>query len=100
MQIDSLRVQLRDVKFVFIDEISMVGTRLFNFIHKRLQEVFLSPKPFGGLSLILCGDLFQLKPVCDAMIFMLSKTGYGPLATSLWQENVVSNWSNDATTSS
>lgn len=84
-RLNSLRVQLRDVKLL----ISMVGVRLFNVIHKRLQEVFPSPKPFGGLSLILCGDLFQLKPVCDSMIFMPSKTGYGPLATNLWQENII-----------
>ena len=43
-------------------------------------------EPFGGLSVITVGDLFQLKPVFDQWIFENSKDGYIPLATSLWQQ--------------
>ncbi len=42
-------------------------------------------EPFGGLSIITVGDLFQLKPVFDHWIFENSKDGYSALATNLWQ---------------
>ena len=48
----------------------MIGSRLFNLINIRLQEYKQSYKLFGGVSLILVGDLFQLKPVLDAWIFV------------------------------
>lgn len=41
--------------------------------------------PFGGVSLITVGDLFQLQPVFDRWIFENSDTNYTPLATNLWQ---------------
>lgn len=85
--LNTLRTQMASTKVIFIDEISMVGVRLFSFIHKRLQEIRLSSQPFGGISIIACGDLFQLQPVCDSYIFQQSHNGYGPLACNLWQDN-------------
>lgn len=64
-----------------IGEISMVGFRMFNFVHQLKQ----SNKDFGGISIIVIGDLFQLKPVHDSYIFQQPRTSYMPLATSLWQ---------------
>ncbi|XP_066928290.1 uncharacterized protein [Clytia hemisphaerica] len=46
-----------------IDEISMVPSRLFRNIDSRLREIFSSDKPFGGKSVLLCGDLYQLLPI-------------------------------------
>ena len=43
-------------------------------------------EPFGGLSIITVGDLFQLKPVFDHLIFENSNDGYTALATNLWQQ--------------
>ena len=68
-QLNTLRCRFHDLKMIFIDEISMVGRNLFNFINLRLQEVFSVSKPFGGVSVVAFGDLFQLKPVHDAWIF-------------------------------
>ena len=31
---------------------------------------------FGGTSVIACGDLFELWPVCDSLIFQLPRTAY------------------------
>ena len=86
--LSTLRAQMTNLKYVFIDEVSMVGSSLINFVHKRLQEIMGSAKDFGGLSVIFVGDLFQLKPVCDTFIFKNSGSGYSPLATNLWQQNV------------
>lgn len=84
-QLDTFRVKFRSLKVVFIDEISMVGNKMFNFINLRLQEIFATEQPFGGVSIIAKGDLLQLKPVFDNGIFKQLQDGYGPLATNLWQ---------------
>ena len=76
------------VKYIFIDEVSMMGSGMLTFFHKRLQEIMGSARDFGGISVIFVGDLFQLKPVCDALIFKYICAGYAPLATNLWQQNV------------
>ena len=85
--LNTLRTQMIGVKYIFIDEVSMVGSGMLIFVHKRLQEIMGSARDFGGISVIFVGDLFQLKPVCDSFIFKNNSTGYGPLATNLWQQN-------------
>ena len=83
----SLRTQPGGVKLIFIDEISMVGNTMFNVqIDNRLKDIKGSPLPFGGVSIIAIGDLFQLQPVMDDYIFNDLKTEYGILAPNLWQE--------------
>ncbi|XP_053390322.1 ATP-dependent DNA helicase PIF1-like [Mercenaria mercenaria] len=85
--LNTFRNLLGDVKLIFIDEISMVGFRMFHFIHLRLQELKQSKEDFGGISIIVIGDLFQLKPVHDSYIFQQPNSSYMPLATSLWFEH-------------
>ena len=42
---------------------------LYN-IDTRLQEIMHTPTlPFGNIDVILCGDLFQVKPIRDSWIF-------------------------------
>ena len=74
------------VKHVYIDEVSMEGSGMI-FVHKRLQEIMGSARDFGGLSVVFVGYSFQLKPVCDSLIFKNNTTGYAPLATNWWQQN-------------
>lgn len=52
-QLDTFRVKFRSLKVVFIDEISMVGNKMFNFINLRLQEIFATEQPFGAVSIII-----------------------------------------------
>jgi len=85
-QLNNMRTKYIDLKIIFIDEISMVGRGMFNFINLRLQEIKGSKIPFGGVSIVAVGDLYQLKPVMDGWIFTQSKTDYGPIATNLWQD--------------
>ena len=57
-----LRSELLHLKWLIIDEISLVGNKLFRFIHWRLQEIkHIYNKPFGGVNILACGDLSQLK---------------------------------------
>lgn len=84
-QLDTMRCKYHDVRVVFIDEISMVGNGMFNFINLRLQEIRGCTKPFGGVSVVAVGDLFQLKPVMDSWIFSPKPNGLEVLGTNLWQ---------------
>ena len=68
-QLNTLRCQISGVKLIFLDEISMVGNTMFTVqIDNRLKDVKGSALPFGGISIIAIGDLFQLQPVMDGYI--------------------------------
>lgn len=64
----------------------MVGSGMFNFINLRLQEIRGCTKPFGGISVVAVGDLFQLKPVIDSWIFTKKCDGLQVLGTNLWKD--------------
>ena len=87
---DSLsRIQntFRGIKLIVVDEFSMVGGRLLRFMHLRLQEVCGNQLPFGGMNIVMCGDLYQLKPVRDCWIFEDVDNAYAALAPNLFQDN-------------
>ena len=61
-----LRENLSELKIIIIDEMSLVHADLFYKIDARLKEIFKKqnpPVPFGGISVILVGDLLQIPPV-------------------------------------
>ena len=66
----------------------MVGNAMFNIqIYNRLKDIKGSSKPFGGVSIIAVGDLFQLPPVMDSYIFKdMNHSEYAILAPNLWNE--------------
>jgi hypothetical protein len=86
-KLNTLRCKFKHVRLVIIDEVSLVGNQMFSFINDRLQKIMGCEEPFGGVSVLVVGDLYQLKPVFDGWIFHNLKTGYGPLATNLWVEH-------------
>ena len=81
---NTLHSHLRNVKFVVIDEISMVGSRLFEKCNLRLQDIFGTKKPFGNKHVIAIGDFYQMKPVLDSYVFKNSGREYTALAPNLW----------------
>ena len=85
-RLNTIRAKLRKLKVLFIDEISMVGSGMFNFLNQRLQQIMGNKEPFGGITVITVGDLFQLKPVFDRWIFENPNTCYGALASNLWAD--------------
>lgn len=56
-------------KYLVIDEISMIGAKLFELVNYIAQRIRNNREPFGGLKLIVCGDFLQLPPVKDEWIF-------------------------------
>ncbi|GFW00404.1 hypothetical protein TNCV_692431 [Trichonephila clavipes] len=64
------RTLFKFVKVLIIDEISMVSAELLEQINARLKQITgLFTKDFGGLDVILIGDLRQLPPVKATPIF-------------------------------
>lgn len=56
---------LKELDMIIIDEVSMVRADLLDRIDNKLKTVRKSEKPFGGVQLLLIGDLFQLPPVVN-----------------------------------
>ena len=67
----ALRNKLSEVKFLIIDELSMVSSNLWIDINSRLEEIFviIPEKAFAGLSVMTVGDFLQLPPVLGKFIF-------------------------------
>lgn len=59
----------RPVRFLIIDEVSMVSYETLNKIDQRLQQLKHNSHVFGGLNVLLFGDLFQLPPIEGNPIF-------------------------------
>ena len=63
-QLKELKKFFEGIHIVIIDEISMVSRRTLEFVSHRLGSATGREEvPFGGLTVIVCGDLFQLEPV-------------------------------------
>ena len=85
-RLNTMRKQYKSLKIIFIDEISMVGSGLFSFLNQRLQQIMGTHSPFGDLTVIAVGDLFQLQPVFDKWIFERPCSDYSALATNIWEQ--------------
>ncbi|HQT82736.1 MAG TPA: AAA family ATPase [Candidatus Paceibacterota bacterium] len=58
--------RIQKAKVLIIEEISMLSATTFEMADAICREVRRVDKPFGGLTLILVGDFFQLPPVSRA----------------------------------
>ncbi len=66
---DALK-RILEAKILVIDEVSMLGAKIFYLIHdvcQRVREEFNDP--FGGIQIILSFDFLQLPPVNDDFAF-------------------------------
>jgi len=62
---------MKSVKFLVIDEFSMIGSALLGMIERRCQEAKGSDGDFfGGLFVYLFGDINQLPPVMDKALYL------------------------------
>jgi hypothetical protein len=62
-----LRRQFAPLVAVVLDEISMIGAKLWHVVVESLRAIHSDDDddPFGGTLLLICGDFFQLPPVLD-----------------------------------
>ena len=77
-KIEPFRMKLRGVRMIIIDEISMVRADIFEMMNQICQKAMNNSNPFGGIPLVVVGDMFQLPPIVseDAVLEYL-KQEYG-----------------------
>jgi len=57
------RKVLQSIDLLVIDEVSMCRADIIDAIDYRLRSVRRNTRPFGGVQLLMIGDLFQLPPI-------------------------------------
>ena len=60
--LQTMRNALRHLAIIIIDQMSLVSADKLYQLHQRLQEIMQIEEPFGGVSIVLCGDLMQQPP--------------------------------------
>ena len=89
-RLGDLQEDFRDTRAVIIDEKSMVGSFTLWCVDQRLRQARPSHShlPFGGLLVLLCGDLSQLPPVGDRALYAVSgkSTAQQQLGFTLYQQ--------------
>ena len=97
---NKLAAKCQLVRWILIDEISMISAQLFGQLHFAVQKAIplRSPflrkedrkiRPFGGMNVLLFGDMWQLKPVTSQALWTppwetKSQTAHAG-ATLLWE---------------
>ena len=61
--LNTMYATLLEMKILVIDEISMMGSQVLEYVHKRLEQVKHNKDLFGGMSILAVGDFYQLPPV-------------------------------------
>jgi PIF1-like helicase len=64
---------LQQINTIIIDEISMVSNKLFSFISEMFSILKQTTIAFGGLNVIVAGDLAQLPPVTGLPVYKSSE---------------------------
>ncbi|MFI3323051.1 MAG: AAA family ATPase [Rikenellaceae bacterium] len=67
---------LRSMQLLVIDEISMVRCDILDAIDKILRRVRHRDTPFGGVQLLMIGDIEQLSPICKDEEWLLLQKYY------------------------
>lgn len=60
---EDYRTKILNTKVLIIDEVSMLHNYRLDMVNQVLQKIHQNELPFGGIQVILCGDLFQLPPI-------------------------------------
>ena len=64
------------IRYIIIDEYSVIGQKLFGWIDRRWKQATGQHGVlFGGISIILVGDIAQLPPVTDKVLYHNRSTG-------------------------
>ena len=59
---------------IIVDEFSMIQSDQLYQLHQRLCEIKQSDQPFANISVVLLGDMMQLKPIRGGYIFQRPKS--------------------------
>lgn len=76
-----------DLKYVFLDEVSMVSSNSLAVINLKLQDIMRNSNFMGGVSVICTGDFGQLPPVGKQMVWTPPTLDQRPgIAPNYWNE--------------
>ena len=64
-----LQISLKNARYIIIDEFAVIGEKLFGWIDRGCRQATCVNQPFGGLSIILVGDVGQLPSVGDKVLY-------------------------------
>ena len=93
-QVNIMRANYAHACGMIVDEVSMISNQMLMAINMRMNEVLGSkdPVPFGGMPVIVFGDLFQLEPVSGSQPFVplssnVARKMFGgfPCAPNIWE---------------
>lgn len=89
-----LRQRLKKLELLIIDEISMVRADLLDAIDFILRDVLDASLPFGGIKVLLVGDVYQLPPILqynERKAFLEKYTSefffHSKVVMNAWQNN-------------
>ena len=86
---DKKRQQFQNTKMLIFDEMSMIDADNLYKISQRMKEIKMKyDEPFGGLCVLMFGDLLQLRPVCSRYIFQCPRYAKFQLShsiTNMWK---------------
>ena len=93
----SFRENFQNLKVLIVDEVSLLGSDMLYKIHLRLNEILGGKKTFGGIAVILVGDLLQLAPVKANYIFNVPRNPHFAAyhdANPLWKsfDSMILKW--------
>lgn len=81
-----MRQQWKDIEFIIIDEISMVSYQMLIMIDSRLRQLKNKDDEFfGGINVLLFGDLIQLPPIKTSGTPVYKQPEHLQPATHLWR---------------
>ena len=69
LALKEMRQKWQNTVALIIDEVSMVSAASLEMISRRLMEIRGNTEPFGGISLCVFGDMYQLPAVRARQIF-------------------------------
>jgi hypothetical protein len=84
--LSALRARFEGCRLLIIDEVSMVGCKLLADIDRQLRCA-AGPNgvnlPFGGFSVLILGDYFQLDPVGDMSLHVAALSLFGNAGSNI-----------------
>ena len=79
--LNTMYTKLGEMKILVVDEVSMMGSQILEYVHKRLGQLKHNKELFGGICILAVGDFYQLPPVRAGSPICV------PNRCDLWMEN-------------
>jgi hypothetical protein len=87
--LDTLSKIYEKLQLVFIDEAYLIGSSFLYSIDNRMRKIkHVHTKYFGDIDMLLCGDLYQVQPIQDSLIFEQPMVNMQTMTHEFWKENI------------